>query len=150
MHTASTAGFEEYHPPHKAQYLRQVASHKVITDPPSRHKIEGELSEFKEREEDRFAGNDQGSFYSTYRERSLTSVASKRNLSFAEGNLTLKSRDFFRQKLKAQNIVKNLPLVLIRDFRKNPSSCLEARSSAGLWACPFRRRTSFSRRSCRE
>lgn len=96
---------------HAQLYNREVGRHMVTTDPPSRLKIEEELAELKERDEGRVHINDQGSFCSTLRERSVTNLSSRAQQTAVPDAARLKSRDFFRDKLRAQNIVKRLPLV---------------------------------------
>jgi hypothetical protein len=96
---------------HVHRYYQAIKNNLVTTDPPNRQRIEDELTELKDRDEEKFNINDQGSFCSTLRERSVTNLSSRAAIADFTYETRLKSRDFFRNKLQAQNIVKHLQLV---------------------------------------
>ena len=106
-----TFNLKEYKPTHTGRYLKEIAENRVTSDPPSRLKKEAVMADLQERAEDNHMINDQGSFCSTIRERSVTTLSSVQKMADSETYSNLKSHDFFLNKLKAQTIVKNLQLV---------------------------------------
>lgn len=69
------------------------------------------LADLCEREEDNLMMTEYGSLASTIRDRSVSTLNSASGSQPLEENVMLKTADYFANKLRAQNIVKNLKMV---------------------------------------
>jgi hypothetical protein len=101
----------DYDAIHSKIYIKENSFNRTTHAPPSRMQTERVLADLCEREEDNLMMTEYGSLASTIRDRSVSTLNSASGSQPLEENVMLKTADYFANKLRAQNIVKNLKMV---------------------------------------
>lgn len=103
---------------HNNKYMRETRLLRTTKDPVSRTKVEEQLSEIMDRQEEIINLCDNGSLASTVKERSVFTINNEKFSPYQDGESSyhqysnIKTLDSFHKTLRAKNMVKNLKMVV--------------------------------------